>query len=620
MSNQRSWTKSFFIGIWTILNFCRKVFFNLIFIALAFVLIAAFLKDDNKIIVPDKTALVLNLVGDIVIEENTVDPFEKFLQEAFGEKEEHPEVLLRDVLFVIENAKHDKRIQALVLNLQAMGGAGMDKLKQIAMALDNFKESGKPIYAVADYYSQNQYYLASKADHVYLNPMGGLLFEGYGRYRTYYKDALEKLKVTTHVFKVGTFKSAVEPYLRNDMSDAAKQANQAWLESLWEQYKVDVAQARGLDKANFDETLDAFIAKLDKADGDFATYALENGWVDALRTREEVRQELIELVGKDSTSNSFSQIGFDNYLSVIQPNFDITPSDADNKVAVVVAKGTILDGDQKAGTIGGDSTARLLRKARLDKSVKAVVMHVDSPGGSAFASEIIRQEVEQLQKAGKPVVALMSTYAASGGYWISASADEIWAAPSTVTGSIGIFGMFMTFENTLDYLGIHADGIGTTEFAGISPARELDPKVGQIIQMSINRGYNRFLNLVSENRDMTVEQVDNIAQGRVWIGETAKELGLVDELGYIDDAVGAAARLANLEEYDIKYIQRDLSASEKFWREFFGQASALVGEAPEIKTKSHFKSFVNSLIAEFDTMAEFNDPQGVYARCLACEL
>lgn len=619
MANGSSWTKSFFVGIWTMLNFTRKLFFNAVFILIAIGLIVVIIKDDGKIIVPDKTALVLNIVGDVVIEKRSVDPFEKFMQEAFGQKDDQPEALLRDITFAIENAKQDNRIKALVLNLQSMNNTGMDKLKQIAFSIDSFKESGKPVYAIGDYYSQAQYYLASKADNVYLNPMGAMMFEGYGRYRTYFKAALEKLKITTHIFKVGTFKSAVEPYIRDDMSEPAKEANQAWLSALWEQYKEDVSVARKLPKDSFDEQLDTFIEKFDSVDGDFATYAIRNGWVDGLRTREQIRTEMIEVVGKDSATDNFTQISYDSYLRVIKSPFHLPKADTDH-VAIIVAKGSILNGKQDPGEIGGDSTAKLLRKARLDDSIKAVVLQVDSPGGSAFASEIIRQEIENLKASGKPVVASMSTYAASGGYWISASADEIWAAPSTITGSIGIFGMFMSFENTLDYLGIHTDGIGTTDFAGITPTRELDPRVGRIIQMSIDHGYDQFISLVARERNMTKDEVDSIAQGRVWIGETAKDLGLVDHLGYLDDAVKAAADLANLETYDTQYVEHELSPSEQFWKEFFGQATVVFGKASFAQSDSKLIGLVKQLVGEFDAVAKFNDPRGIYAHCLACEL
>jgi len=620
MAAKGNWTKSLFIGLWTVLNFTRKLFFNLIFIVIFVGLIIVIAgQDDEQFTVNKDSALFLTLNGKLVIEKESIDPFEQFLQESLGSEPENPEVLVRDVVKVLENAQKDRRIKALVLDLHGLTGGGLDKLRTVANAIDAFKESEKPVYAIGDYFSQDQYYLAAHADTIYLNPMGGLLFEGYGRYGMYFKDMLEKLKVTTHIFRVGTYKSAVEPIMRNDMSEEAKEAEKQWLDGYWAQYKADVAAARGIDEANFDETLEGLLAKFEAAGGDFAQYALENNWVDALKTREEVRLELTELVGEDDNNHGVNLTSFNTYLKVINPPMPVIESDMD-KVAIVVAKGTILDGNQKAGTIGGDSTARLLRKARLDDNVKAVVLQIDSPGGSAFASEIIRQEVLQLQQAGKPVIASMSTYAASGGYWIAASTDRIIASPSTITGSIGVFGMFMTYENSLDYLGIHSDGVGSTELAGFSAVRPLAPEFGQILQRNVENTYGNFLSLVSNARGMSVEEVDSVAQGRVWIGEDAIELGLVDQLGTIDDAIVAAAELAELETYDTFYVQRTLSAQEIFWKEFFGQAMTFVGKWQFANADSALVNEFKRVLKDFSLVNQLNDPKGTYVLCLPCDV
>ncbi|TDF41335.1 signal peptide peptidase SppA [Alteromonadaceae bacterium M269] len=618
MSNNNSLTKTFFIGIWSALNFTRKAFFNLIFIGIVIAIIAGLMSDEGKVTIPSESALILNLQGNVVIQKVAVSPLDEFLEEALEQQNENPEVLLQDVIYAIENAQQDRRIKAIVLNLQGLGSAGLDKLQQIGDALDRFKSSGKPVYAIGDYYTQNQYYLASRADHIYLNPEGFMMLEGYSRYRLYYKEALAKLKASTHIFRVGTYKSAIEPYIRDDMSDAAKESNLAWLTALWDVYKTDVAKARNMEVSNFDESLEEFNAKFDQANGDYALYAKQNGWVDELKTRDQVREELAELVGKSKSRLGYQNISYRNYLKVIKPPIPL-PNNSLQNVGIVVAKGTILNGNQKAGTIGGDSTAHMLRRARLDNSIKAVVLYVDSPGGSAFASEIIRQEIELLKEAGKPVVAAMSTYAASGGYWISASADQIWASPATITGSIGIFGMFMTFENTLDYLGVHTDGIGTTDIGGISPTLGLKPQMANIIQRSIEHGYDEFITLVAEERDMTKEAVDQIAQGRVWIGQTAKELGLVDELGNLDDATKAAAKLANLEKYDTKYIEQTLSPREKFWQEVFGVASVWFSDIYFDSNDEKLLGIFKQVAQEFNSIAQLNDPKGVYALCFYCE-
>ncbi len=620
MATGRSWTKALFGGIWAAINFIRRFVLNVIFFVILIGIIVAIMSEDKAPTVKQDSALVLNLKGNLVIQQEAVDPVEEFMQEALDEGDDNPEVLLQDLLFVIANAKDDPRIKTLVLQLDGMGSAGLDKLRQVGEALDDFKASGKTIYAIGDNYSQNQYYLASHADHLYMNPMGWMLLEGYGRYPMYFKSMLEKLKVTTHVFKVGTFKSAIEPFIRDDMSDAARQANEAWLSALWQQYKQDIATARHMDLTNFDEKLESFMPKFADASGDFALYAQQNGWVDALKSREDIRAELSELVGSDDSDRGYRHITYKRYLNVIKGPDIPVPANDTSKVAIVVAKGSILNGTQKPGSIGGDSTARLLRDARMDSKVKAVVLYVDSPGGSAFASEIIRQEIEQLKLAGKPVVAMMSTYAASGGYWISASADEIWASPSTITGSIGIFGMFMTYENTLDYVGIHTDGLGTTDFAGISATRPLDPRFGDILQKGIEKGYDQFISLVAKERHMSKEDVDKIAQGRVWIGATAQQLGLVDHLGELDDAVAAAAKLANLDNFETKYIEPKLSDKQKLMKKIFGQANSLIGKAQFADSDSQFISLLKTLVKEFDTVTKLNDPKGVYAFCLACEI
>ena len=620
MAAKGNWTKSLFIGLWTVLNFTRKLFFNIIFIVIfAGIIIAATSSDNDPLTVNANSALYLTLNGKLVIEKEGIDPFEQFLQDALGDEPENPEVLVRDVVKVLENAQKDRRIKALVLDLHGLTGGGLDKLRVVADAIDEFKTSEKPVYAIGDYFSQDQYYLAAHADNIYLNPMGGLMLEGYGRYGMYFKDMLEKLKVTTHIFRVGTYKSAVEPIMRNDMSEEAKEAEKQWLDGYWNQYKQDVAAARGIETSNFDETLEGLLGKFEAAGGDFAQYALENGWVDALKTREEVRQELIELVGEGDNRHGVNLTAYSTYLKVVNPPLPAIESNID-KVAIVVAKGTILDGDQKAGTIGGDSTARLLRKARLDDSVKAVVLQIDSPGGSAFASEIIRQEVLQLQQAGKPVVASMSTYAASGGYWIAASTDKIIASPSTITGSIGVFGMFMTYENSLDYIGVHSDGVGSTELTGFSVARPLAPEFGQILQRNVENTYGNFLSLVASSREMTVEEVDDVAQGRVWIGEDALELGLVDQLGTLDDAVSAAAEFAALEEYDTQYVQHSLSAQDLFWKEFFGQAMTYVGKWQFSNADSALVNEFKRVLKEFSVVNRLNDPKGTYVLCLPCDV
>jgi len=614
-----------FKGIWTGINFSRRLVLNLLFLILVILFIVAITSEEDKVKVTDGTVLRLNLNGPIVEEKTYVDPVEAAINDATMGKEAPSEILLDDIIEVINQAAKDDRISVMLLDLQKMPSAHINKLKQITKAIDEFKNAGKQVIATGYYYTQAQYYIAAHANEVSMHPYGGVSIEGYGMFPLYFKDALEKLKVTQHIFRVGTYKSAVEPFIRNDMSDAAKEANQVWLTALWNEYKSDVAASRPFDESNFDEDMDVYLAKMQAVDGNSGDYALNNQWVDSLKTSQQIRQQLIDLVGTEETGKTFKQVSFREYLSLVKP-----PIEFDNpiteKVAVVVAKGTIVDGERKAGEIGGDSTAALLRKARLDDKVKAVVLRIDSGGGSMFASEVIRAEVLALKAAGKPVIASMSSVAASGGYWIASAANEIWAAPSTITGSIGVFGTFMTFENTMAELGIYSDGVATTDLAGFSIARPLDEKMADIIQLSVENAYKRFLNVVAEARNMTPEQVDKIAQGRVWIATQAKELGLVDKLGDKQDAIEAAAELAKLKHYDVKTIKQSLTPQEQMLQDIFGTAAvqAFLAKSQSsdsvLATQANLQSLVKQLSSEIDNLKDYNDPQGVYARCLVCNV
>lgn len=621
------------LGIWRLFSLTRSVILNLIFIVILVSFFAFFTSESDEIEIPNHSALVLNLIGEVVEQKHEVNPMDAFLLEALDEKNDKPEVLLADILNVIAKAKYDDRIQLLVLQLQGLKSVGLNKLQNIGEALIDFKTSGKKIIALGDHFSQDQYYLASHADNIWLNPQGFMLLDGFSRYQTYFKSALEKLSINQHIFRVGTYKSAVEPFIRDNMSTQAKEANALWLNDLWLQYKSDVAKQRGFGTENFDDNITSLLVKFTNSDNSFANYALTNNWVDQLKTRTQMRDKLIELVGKNKKGDTYNHIGFNDYLSATTPLLPLHNS-IQSKVAIIVAKGTILNGTQKPGIIGGDSTAKLLRKARADDQVKAVVLRVDSPGGSAFAAEIIRQEIELLKAAGKPVIASMGTYAASGGYWISAPANKIYAAPSTITGSIGIFGMMMTFEDSLSKLGIYTDGVGTTDIAGFSPTQPLSKEMSQLFQLSVNKGYKDFITLVATNREMTLDQVDAIAQGRIWSGKKAKELGLVDELGNLDDAVIAAAKLAKLEQYDTLLIEKESSSRDKIFQKLIGKAQLLASLSFGLidnSSTSEFISFsnssakpmaefINKLQVEFAKINEFNDPQGRYTLCLACSI
>lgn len=614
-----------FKGIWTGLNFSRRLVLNFLFLLLVIIFIVSASSGDDEITIENNSVLRLNLNGPIVEEKTYVDPIEAAINDATSDSQAPTEILLDDIIKVIDEAAHDERITVLLLDLQEMPKAHLNKLKQITNAIERFKKADKKVIAAGYYYTQAQYYIAAHADEITMHPYGSVSIEGYAMYPLYFKEALKKLEITQHIFRVGTFKSAVEPFIRNDMSEAAKEANRVWLGALWSEYKHDVAAVRPFDETNFDETMDTYLAKMTQANGDAGKYALDHQWVDSLKTNQQIRQQLIKLVGAEETGKTFKQVSFREYLSLVKPpiTFDNPMTE---KVAVVVARGTIVDGERKAGEIGGDSTAALLRKARLDDKVKAVVLRIDSGGGSMFASEVIRAEVLELKAAGKPVIASMSSVAASGGYWIASAANEIWAAPSTITGSIGVFGTFMTFDKTLSKIGVYSDGVATTEMAGFSVTRPLNEKMGQVIQMSVEEAYGRFLNVVAQARNMTPEQVDKIAQGRVWIASQALELGLVDKLGDKQDAIEAAATLAKLSHYDVKTIKQTLTSQEKMLQDIFGNASvkSMLGLTTQktsvLATQANLQSVINQLNTQVKSLKDYNDPQGVYARCLVCSV
>lgn len=597
-------------GIKAVQSFVGTVLFLLLTM---FVIILFSRLGEDTPTVPDGAALVLNLRG--VLVEQLVEPRPAALLGGELADGQPPQALMRDIISAIELAKDDDRIDVLLLALDDLAGGGPSKLHRIAKALQDFKQNGKQIVAYGDSYGQQQYFLAANADTVLLHPYGNVFIEGYGRFRLYYKSLLDKLKVTANVFRVGTFKSAVEPYIRDDMSPAAREANEAFLGSLWANYLKDAEAARGLESGTITAYTENMSALQRAAGGDLAKAALDAGLVDALKSRTEGRRHMIDLVGADDTGNSFKAIG---YLSYLQAARDSSAPSGD-RIGVIVASGTIVDGNAPAGTIGGDSTARLIRRARQNDNIKAIVLRVDSGGGSAFASEVIRNELLAAREDGKPVIASMSSVAASGGYWILAPADEIWAAPTTITGSIGIFGFIPTFEKSLDMIGVHNDGIGTTSFSGATdPTREMSPQTAEVIQQSIEEGYRRFLTLVAEARGKTTEEVDAIGQGRVWSGETALELGLVDNLGYLEDAIEAAARLAGLDDYDIQYIEE----TPTFWNSLLAEFLDNIG----ISARTRVLAPANPLTAQFrrvmadlGLLAQLNDPGGAYALCLACQ-
>ncbi|EJA7352233.1 signal peptide peptidase SppA [Vibrio parahaemolyticus] len=604
-----------FKGIWKSITFIRLALANLIFLLMIAVFYFAFTyTGEGRPVIEKESALVMNLSGPIVEQRRYVNPMDSVAGSLLG-NEIPKENVLFDIVDTIRYAKDDAKVSGLVLALRDLPETNLTKLRYIAKALNEFKASGKPVYAVGDFYNQSQYYLASYADKVYMAPDGGVLIKGYSAYSMYYKTLLEKLDVSTHVFRVGTYKSAIEPFIRDDMSDAAKESATRWVTQLWSAFVDDVTTNRNINAKVLNPTMEELLAEMKSVDGDLAQLAVKMGLVDELATRQDIRTLFAKEFGSDG-KDSYNAINYYDYLATIRPDYTL----ANHDIAVVVASGAIMDGQQPRGTVGGDTVASLLRQARNDEKVKAVVLRVDSPGGSAFASEVIRNEVEALKKAGKPVVVSMSSLAASGGYWISMSADKIVAQPTTLTGSIGIFSVITTFEKGFSKLGINTDGVGTSPFSGDGITTGLSEGASQAFQLGIEHGYKRFISLVGSNRDMTVEEVDKVAQGRVWTGQDALSFGLVDQMGDFDDAVELAAKLANVTDYGIYWVEEPLSPTELFLQEFMNQVKVSLGvDATSLLPKS-LQPVAQQFEQDASLLQSFNDPKGQYAFCLNCQV
>jgi protease-4 len=565
---------SFLRGVWFALDGLRKVLHLILLLTLFVLLLLA--GQTELPFVPESAALVLSPDG-YLVEELSGDPLERALEGATGEL--RGETRLRDLVDVIDGARDDDRIQALVLDLDGLAGAGLPMLQDLAQSIRWFRESGKKVYAYGESFSQRQYFLAAQADEVYLDPMGYVLLEGFGYFRTYFRGTLDKLAVDVNVFRAGSHKTAPDEWTRTGMSDEDRENALVWVGALWDAYKTDVGAARKLEPGLIQAYADEAAEGVRATRGDLAQYALARGLVDALKTRHEFEEIVAATVGRDDEDDQsgFAAVDWRGYLPYVRAERELREF-GDQAVGVIVASGEILDGRRGPGLVGGDSLAEVLREARMDEDLAAVVLRIDSPGGSMMASEVIRREVAALKAAGKPVVATMSTVAASGGYYIAMDADRIYAAPTTVTGSIGVFAVIPTFQDTLGKVGVTSDGFGTTRLSGqLDLAREIGPDALEILQASVEHYYHYFVGRVAEARKRRPEEIEGIAEGRVWTGADAKAAGLVDELGGIDDAIAKAAELAGLEDgYDVRWMEQELSWEEALVRRLRSGAAWLI--------------------------------------------
>lgn len=603
----------FFKWTWRLLNFVRELVLNLFFIFLIVVCVGIWMQVKSSTAEhSNRGALLLDIAGVVVDKPSSSSKLSVLGRQLFGASSDRlQENSLFDIVETIRQAKDDRNITGIVMDLKDFAGADQPSMQYIGKALREFRDSGKPVYAVGDNFSQGQYYLASFANKIFLSPQGVVDLHGFATNGLYYKSLLEKLKVSTHVFRVGTYKSAVEPFIRDDMSPAARDADSRWVGELWQNYLNTIAANRQVSAQQIFPGAQAVLDGLTKVGGDTAKYALDNKLVDQLASSAEVEKALSKQFGWSDADKNYSAISYYDYALKKQ-------SENGDSVAVIFANGAIMDGEETPGNVGGDTTASQIRDARLDPKVKAIVLRVNSPGGSVSASEVIRAELAAAKAAGKPVVVSMGGMAASGGYWISTPANYIVANPSTLTGSIGIFGVINTFENSLDSVGVHTDGVATSPLADVAVTKALPPEVQQMMQLSIESGYKRFLSIVSQSRNKTPEQIDQIAQGHVWTGQDAKANGLVDALGDFDDAVAKAAELAKLKQWHIDYYQDEPTLFDQVVDSMSASVRAAMPSALQAYLPAPLAPVAGVVKAESDKLAAFNDPQNRYAFCLTC--
>ena len=604
----------FFKWTWRLLNFVREMVLNLFFIFLVLVGVGIWMQvssSDTKE-TAGRGALLLDISGVIVDKPDSSQRISKLSRQLLGASSDRlQENSLFDIVNTIRQAKDDRNITGIVMDLKDFAGGDQPSMQYIGKALKEFRDSGKPVYAVGENYSQGQYYLASFANKIWLSPQGVVDLHGFATNGLYYKSLLDKLKVSTHVFRVGTYKSAVEPFIRDDMSPAAREADSRWIGELWQNYLNTVAANRQIPAQQVFPGAQGLLEGLTKTGGDTAKYALENKLVDALASSAEIEKALTKEFGWSKTDKNYRAISYYDYALK-------TPADTGDSIGVVFANGAIMDGEETQGNVGGDTTAAQIRDARLDPKVKAIVLRVNSPGGSVTASEVIRAELAAARAAGKPVVVSMGGMAASGGYWISTPANYIVANPSTLTGSIGIFGVITTVENSLDSIGVHTDGVSTSPLADVSITKALPPEAQQMMQLSIENGYKRFITLVADARHSTPEQIDKIAQGHVWTGQDAKANGLVDSLGDFDDAVAKAAELAKVKQWHLEYYVDEPTFFDKVMDNMSGSVRAMLPDTFQAMLPAPLASVASTVKSESDKLAAFNDPQNRYAFCLTC--
>lgn len=602
-------------------EFVLSLFF-VIFVMICFAFTSFFTGSKTNKPSVQEGLLTLRLNGYLADNQDEYGNFYRLLGAELNNREEPQKYSTFDVAQAIEYAAQDSRITGLMLDLGKLQAADYPSLSYLGNKINDFKKSGKPVVAVGILYSQSQYYLASFADHIYLNEAGAVDIHGLNYSTLYFKSLFDKIEAKPEIFRVGTYKSAVEPLIRNDMSPEAKQNASLWLNTMWQQVRDNVGENRNIPTENVLPEMPKLLTLYKQAKGVESQYALNQKLVTRLVQGEEsIKQALRE--DFEFSDQAMQAVEFEDYFATLPDRFNRKSSE---KIAVVNVEGEITMGESTDTTAGAETIVKILKRVKEDNAVKGLILRINSPGGSAVASELIRQQVQEIQDAGKPVVASMGGMAASGGYWIAATSDKIVADPNTLTGSIGIFGVMFNLEQTAKNLGVREDGIATSQLANISGLKPLTPEQRSLIQMTIENGYDRFLQLVSTGRNLSVAEVDKIAQGQVWLGTTAKEKGLVDELGDFDTALFVINKLLYSEkENSAPTLEPQLVPQlmpQWFTEEdssFFAELSRNMKAGGQIKLSDWFDLPVAKQAQKsVEAMAKFNDPKNTYLYCLAC--
>ena len=598
-------------GIWRVLSGISRaisVLVPLLFVTIFVIAFSTTLNESTPEPLPERAALLIAPSGPLVEDSPPVDTLSAFINQDYDQP-----VLLNDVVRSIRWAATDERITSLVFDLENLAGPSTSQTLEISSAIEVFRASGKPVIAAGDFYSQAHYLLASQADQILLHPEGGMFLEGFSVYRSYLRSFLEKIRVTMHVFRAGENKSAVEPYLRDDMSDEEREVVSRWLEGLWATYTELAESGRELPAGTLDQFIASFAAQLDASDNDLAETMLAAGWVDMLADHAQMEDALAEWVGVTDEDGCAEFISLDRYVEDVKMSRSLTEENLP-LIAIIPVEGTLIPGDSEEGMAGSDTINDYIDTALEAEDLAAIVLRVNSPGGSVFASDLIRRKLREVADADISIVVSMGTIAASGGYWIAAEADEIWALPTTLTGSIGAFSAFPTIEGIVEYIGVTVDGVGTTPLAGAASLnRGLSPEMASIVQALAYGAYDDFIELVASGRDMSEQAVREVADGLVWTGAEAAERGLVDELGGLDEAVAAAARLAGVEEWRTARTRVPPSFESVLLQELsrsFGMVAAPLG--------GWFESLVSAFKPAIKSLSSLRDPMHVYAQCLPC--